>query len=64
MATTPRTPWVNAQCERLIGRIRREVLDHVLVMGEGCEHQVLAAYGAHYDVLRPHQARDQRLPSL
>jgi putative transposase len=34
---------MNAQCERVIGGIRREILDHVLIVGEGHARQVLAA---------------------
>lgn len=48
---------MNAHCERIIGSIRREVLDHVLLMGQAHARQVLAAYEIHYNTHRPHQAR-------
>ncbi|WP_373294087.1 integrase core domain-containing protein [Lentzea pudingi] len=55
---------MNAQCERIIGSIRREVLDHVLILGEAHVREVLAAYQAHCNERRPHQARDQRPPGI
>lgn len=64
IATAPRAPQMNAHCERIIGSIRREVLDHVLIMGEGHARQVLAAYQTHYNEHRPHQARDQLPPDV
>ncbi|WP_238413188.1 transposase [Saccharothrix deserti] len=54
-------PRMNAHCERVIGTIRREVLDHILIVGESHARQVLATYESHYNRHRPHQARD-RLP--
>ncbi|WP_089926787.1 integrase core domain-containing protein [Lentzea albida] len=62
IATAPRAPRMNAHCERVIGSIRREVLDHVLIMGESHARRVLAAYQTHYNEHRPHQARDQLPP--
>ncbi|MEU3645217.1 integrase core domain-containing protein [Lentzea sp. NPDC034063] len=64
IATAPRAPRMNAHCERIIGSIRREVLDHVLIMGERHARQVLAAYQKHYNEHRPHQARDQLPPDV
>ncbi|MEU6889960.1 integrase core domain-containing protein [Streptomyces viridosporus] len=52
---------MNAPCERIIGSIRREMLDHVLIVCEAHARQVLAACRRHYDAHRPHRAR-QRLP--
>ncbi|MER5917705.1 hypothetical protein ABT124_47260 [Streptomyces sp. NPDC001982] len=51
---------MNAGCERVIGSIRRQILDHVLIMGEAHTRQVLAAYQRHHNEHRPCQAR--RLP--
>jgi hypothetical protein len=42
--TAPRSPWQNAYAERLIGSIRREVLDHVVVVGERHLQQMLLSY--------------------
>ena len=47
--TAPRSPWQNAYAERLIGSIRREVLDHVIVFGEGHLRQVLLSYMTYYN---------------
>lgn len=44
----PRVPRVNAHCERIIGSIRREMLDHVLIVNEAHARQVLAACRRHY----------------
>ncbi|GAA3840937.1 hypothetical protein GCM10022206_94010 [Streptomyces chiangmaiensis] len=60
--SAPRAPWMNAHCERVIGSLRREVLDHILVMGEAHARQVLAAYQRHHNEHRPHQARNQLPP--
>ncbi|WP_202919475.1 integrase core domain-containing protein [Saccharothrix deserti] len=54
---------MNAHCERVIGGIRREVLDHVLIMGEAHARHVLASHQDHYDMQRPHQDRDQLSPA-
>ncbi|WP_343242221.1 integrase core domain-containing protein [Streptomyces sp. SID9727] len=51
---------MNAHCERVIGTIRREVLDHVLVMNEAHFRRVLAEYQHHHNAHRPHRSRDQR----
>ena len=53
---------MNAHCERVIGTIRREALDHVLIMNEVHARQVLAEFQHHYNRHRPHQARNQRPP--
>ena len=61
--TAPRAPRMNAHCERVIGTLRREVLDHLLIRNENHARQVLDAYARHYNHRRPHQARRQ-LPPL
>ena len=43
-----RSPWQNGHAERLIGSIRRECLDHIVVFGEGHLRGILAAYAAYY----------------
>ncbi|ADI04437.1 integrase catalytic region [Streptomyces bingchenggensis BCW-1] len=60
--SAPQAPRMNAHCERIIGSIRREALDHVLIMNEAHARHVFAAYERHYNEHRPHQARNQRPP--
>ena len=50
----PRSSWQNGQAEKLIGSIRRECLDHILVFGEAHLCQILAAYVRYYNELRTH----------
>ncbi len=58
----PRSPWQNPFVERLIGSIRRECLDHVLVLGEAHLLRVLREYFAYYHDSRPHQSLDRNAP--
>ncbi|MFD7401676.1 integrase core domain-containing protein [Streptomyces sp. NPDC059866] len=62
LKSAPRAPRMNAHCERVIGTIRREALDHVLIMNEAHARHVLAAYERHYNEHRPHRARNQLPP--
>jgi transposase InsO family protein len=50
--TAPRSPWQNGCAERLIGSIRRECLDHVVVFGERHLRHVLASYMTYYNDAR------------
>ena len=52
--SAPRSPWQRAYIERLIGSIRRECLDHVIVFGESSLHRTLTTYFAYYDEWRTH----------
>jgi len=52
----------NAICERLVGTLRRELLDRVLILGKQHLHAVLAEYQAHYNAARPHQGIAQHVP--
>src|SRR6476661_3501030 len=54
--TAPRSPWQNGYAERLIGSIRRECLDHVIVFGERHLRHVLGAYQQYYNGTRTHLA--------
>jgi putative transposase len=58
-----RAPQANAICERVIGTIRRECLDRMLILG--CRHleAVLAQYVEHYNAHRPHRSLSQRPPA-
>jgi len=53
--TPPRSPRANAVAERLIGSIRRELLDHVVVIGEGHLRALLTEYSGYYNHDRPHR---------
>ena len=52
----------NAICERLVGTLRREFLDRMLIVGERHLRSVLAEYQVHYNTARPHQGIAQRVP--
>jgi transposase InsO family protein len=54
--TAPRSPWQNGHIERLIGSIRRECLDHVVVLGEAHLRRVLRTYADYYNHARTHLA--------
>jgi putative transposase len=62
--TAPRSPWQNAYVERLIGSIRRECVDHVIVVNEVGLRRVLASYVAYYTRSRTHLAlaKDSPVP--
>ena len=64
ITTLPRTPRMNAICERVIGTLRRELLDRTLILGERHLAVVLREYLIHYNRHRPHQSRRQRPPDL
>jgi len=55
-------PKANAHCERLIGSVRRECVDHLVVVGERHLHRVLKEYRDYYNSCRPHQGIGQRRP--
>jgi transposase InsO family protein len=57
-----RSPWQNAYVERLIGSIRRECLDHMIVFGEAHLRRILGAYGAYYNELRTHRSLNKDTP--
>ncbi|MEE4590035.1 MULTISPECIES: integrase core domain-containing protein [Streptomyces violaceusniger group] len=60
--SAPRAPRMNAHCERVIGSIRREALDHILITNESHARHVLAAYQRHYNTHRPHRSQGQLPP--
>ena len=64
ITTLPKTPRMNAICERVIGTLRRELLDRTLVLGERHLALVLCEYVKHYNGHRPHQSRQQRPPDI
>jgi transposase InsO family protein len=58
----PRSPWQNGHAERLLGSIRRECLDHIVILGEDHLRRVLEAYAAYYNHVRPHLALAKDAP--
>jgi transposase InsO family protein len=60
--TAPRSPWQNAYAERLIGSIRREVLDHVVVLGERHFRYLLRSYLTYYNEGPTHLSLDKDAP--
>jgi putative transposase len=61
--TPVRAPRANAICERVIGTLRRECLDRMLILGRRHLETVLAEFVAHYNSQRPHRSLSQRAPS-
>ena len=55
--------WGNAICERIIGTLRREVFDRLLIVNENHLRQVLTEYLRHYNTGRPHRALLQLTPA-
>ena len=62
LRTAVQAPRMNATCERLVGTLRRELLDRVLILSEAHLRAVLAEYQVHYNSARPHQGIAQRVP--
>jgi len=58
----PRSPWQNGYVERVIGSIRRDLLDHVIVMGETHLRRLLRAYADYYNTWRTHLGLDKDTP--
>ncbi len=62
--TAPRSPWQNGYAERLIGSVRRECLDHLVVLGEAHLRRIVAMYVSYYNGTRTHLSleKDARIP--
>jgi transposase InsO family protein len=60
--TSPGSPWQNGFAERLIGSIRRECLDHIVVFGEDHLRRILRSYARYYNDLRTHRSLDKDGP--
>jgi transposase InsO family protein len=60
--TAPRSPCQNGHVERLIGSIRRECLDHMVVFGEANLRRVLKSYTSYYNRVRTHLSLKKNAP--
>ena len=60
--TPPYAPKANAICERFIGSVRRECLDHILILSEKYVRCVIREYCEFFNCARPHQGLDQQIP--
>ena len=58
----PGSPWQNSFAERLIGSIRRECVDHLVVLGEVHLRRILRKYAAYYNELRTHRSLNKDSP--
>ncbi|RLC71456.1 MAG: hypothetical protein DRI81_17700, partial [Chloroflexi bacterium] len=62
LKTPYRAPKANAICERFLGSLRRECLDHFLILSERHLHRVVKEYMQYFNHARPHQGIEQRIP--
>jgi transposase InsO family protein len=60
--TAPSSPWQNGVVERLIGSIRRECVDHIIVLGEAHLRRILRSYACYYNDIRTHRSLDKDAP--
>ena len=63
LASPPQAPRANAICERIIGTLRRELLDRLLIVNEHHLRRVLTEYLLHYNDARPHRSLGQLTPA-
>jgi hypothetical protein len=62
--TVPHSPWQNPYAERVIGSIRRECLDHVIVLGAHALRRILSSYVAYYNGARTHLSLHKDAPVM
>jgi transposase InsO family protein len=60
--TAPASPWQNGFTERLIGSIRRECVDHIIVLGETHLRRILKSYADYYNSVRTHRSLNKDAP--
>jgi putative transposase len=63
LASPPQAPRANAICERIIGTLRRELLDRLLIINEHHLRRALTEYLRHYNTTRPHRTPGQLAPA-
>ena len=63
LQTPFQAPKANAHCERFIGSLKRECLDHMLVLHRDPLHRLVTAFVDYYNHARPHQGIKQRIPA-
>jgi putative transposase len=63
LASPPRAPRANAICERMIGTLRRELFDRLLIVNEHHLRQVLTEYLRHYNAARPYRSLGELAPA-
>ena len=63
LASPPQAPKGNAICERVIGTLRRELFDRLLIVNEHHLRRALTGYLRHYDTARPHRSLGQLAPA-
>jgi len=61
--TAPASPWQNGFAERMIGSIRRECVDHFVVLGEAHLRRILSAYARYYNDIRTHRSLNKDAPA-
>ena len=62
LRTPYQAPKANAICERFLGSLRRECLDHFLIPRERSLHPIVTEYGSYFNSARPHQGIEQQIP--
>ena len=60
--TAPASPWQNGFAERLIGSIRRECVDHIIVLGGAHLRRILKSYADYYNGVRTHRSLNKDAP--
>jgi putative transposase len=60
--TAPRSPWQNPYAERFLGSLRRECLDHVIVLNEASLRRIIRSYFQYYEHSRTHLALEKEVP--
>ncbi|MCK4850504.1 MAG: integrase core domain-containing protein [Phycisphaerae bacterium] len=62
VVTAYRSPWQKPYVERVIGSIRRECLNHFIILGEKHLHRILSEYVEYYNSVRPHLSLNRNCP--